>query len=993
MNWRDHDLVVVSVFAGVGGLDLGFEQAGVPTAVQIEVDPSCQRVLEARFPDAVRFGDVTKVEVSDVRRVVGGRRVVLVGGFPCQDLSVAGRRGGMAGERSGLYGELVRLADGLDPDWFVIENVPGLLSADIDPDANDGGGWGTGTAMALLLGDVTGYRPAVPDGGWRSSGMCVGAKRSACWRVLDARYFGVAQRRRRVFVVACPRDRVAPAAVLLEPEGVRGDPPPGGPPRPRFAEGPARAAVRAGGPGADGGGEGGARALTADEGVVSALTGGLGSGGAVAEHAHAGWMVPTGDGGLPMSARVNTDDVAATLTTSDSPNRGGTAGPMQLVPPVARDVAPALTSSYGKQPDSSDTNLGPYDDPNDRVTHALTSEGADASEDGTGRGTPLAVGTWRKSRRAQTDQDDETWVPDEVANTLNTFDGGDTRATELVVDGFAFAEGTTGQAVGDVAPTLPASQPSDSSNRQVAVVAPGRHTHTTEGHSPTVTASKEGPPAVYAPDEAATLTSGSHAEEVNPPGRGSEDDVNLVASFTDNGSEVYETVEQTGALCSGGGIPGQGYQAVRAAAQVRRLTPVECFPPDTPLLGSGGTIGDARVGDPVLTDVEGLGVVKDVMRRPYDGLLVVVRAQGLLPLRATPEHPVLAYPGSKTKGRSGRVQLGEPRWVRVGDLEPWRDGRGDFLAIPRLRGIYDDATIDLAPYVERGRNHAQLRRTRGLPQHYPLNRGGAWLLGLYVAEGCARVTDRQSRVEITPGWDEALAGYAQALLRKFGFAASLHRKRTSLHVCASSAPLARMLLDQCGAGAHDKRIPDVVLLHRDPDVLLSFLRGYLIGDGWTKADGTSSGANTVAPMLAAHLQLALARIGRYAGIRYVKRAGGTIDGRQLRGDGFYAVTWQGTHHARHQVTDRHIAVPVRSVTTERYVGDVCNVETSDNTYVVGGAVVHNCERLQGFPDGWTDPHEDAADSPRYRMLGNAVCVPVAGWVGWRLLAWENGWRP
>lgn len=136
--------------------------------------------------------------------------------------------------------------------------------------------------------------------------------------------------------------------------------------------------------------------------------------------------------------------------------------------------------------------------------------------------------TWRKARRAQTDKDDETWVEDDYANTLNTFDGGDTRATEVVVEALAFSEGGTGQTVDEVHPTLQAVQPGESSGRQQAVVAAhfsgndfgvgndesptlragmdhqntvpviahaaGAHTHTTDdGVAPTVTASKQGP--------------------------------------------------------------------------------------------------------------------------------------------------------------------------------------------------------------------------------------------------------------------------------------------------------------------------------------------------------------------------------------------------------------------------------------------------------------------------------------------------------------------
>lgn len=115
-----------SLFSGIGALELGLEWAGLgPTLWQVERDPWCRRLLAARWPDAARH--------SDVRRVTGlaqhGRHAVLpcvdvlVGGFPCQDVSSAGKRAGLAGARSGLWSEFARLAGELKPRWIVVENV------------------------------------------------------------------------------------------------------------------------------------------------------------------------------------------------------------------------------------------------------------------------------------------------------------------------------------------------------------------------------------------------------------------------------------------------------------------------------------------------------------------------------------------------------------------------------------------------------------------------------------------------------------------------------------------------------------------------------------------------------------------------------------------------------------------------------------------------------------------------------------------------------
>jgi DNA (cytosine-5)-methyltransferase 1 len=187
-------------FSGTGALELGLERAGIHVRWQCEVDPKCRQLLAKRFPGIPCYDDVRTV--TDAPGVD-----VLCGGFPCQDVSVAGRRAGLAGERSGLFHEFARLADSLAPTWVLIENVPGLLSSGHRPNCLDRecSGCEPGADMGAVLGTLAdlGY-------GW-------------AYRVLDAQYFGVAQRRRRVFIVGCLGDAARAAAVLLESESCEGD--------------------------------------------------------------------------------------------------------------------------------------------------------------------------------------------------------------------------------------------------------------------------------------------------------------------------------------------------------------------------------------------------------------------------------------------------------------------------------------------------------------------------------------------------------------------------------------------------------------------------------------------------------------------------------------------------------------------------------------------------------------------------------------------------
>jgi len=155
---------VVSLFAGIGGFDLGFERAGFEIVAHVEKDANCRKLLAAKWPDAVALDDV---------RTAGRHNLpacdVATFGFPCQDLSVAGKRAGLKGGRSGLFYEATRIIREMQPAWALFENVPGLLSSD--------GGRDFGAVLAEM-GDC---------------GYC------GAWAVLDAQWHGVAQRRRRVF--------------------------------------------------------------------------------------------------------------------------------------------------------------------------------------------------------------------------------------------------------------------------------------------------------------------------------------------------------------------------------------------------------------------------------------------------------------------------------------------------------------------------------------------------------------------------------------------------------------------------------------------------------------------------------------------------------------------------------------------------------------------------------------------------------------------------
>jgi DNA (cytosine-5)-methyltransferase 1 len=183
------DLTAVSLFAGVGGFDLAMQRQGIKVTAAVEIDKKASEVLAQRFPETKLFNDVKEV-TGEQLRATGfiPERGIITGGFPCQDLSIAGLRRGLAGERSGLFHEIIRLTDELRPQMLVLENVPGLLSSQ------------RGKDMGIVI-------TALVERGY-----------GVCWRVLDSQNFGVPQRRRRVFIVASLGNHRQPVEILFERE-------------------------------------------------------------------------------------------------------------------------------------------------------------------------------------------------------------------------------------------------------------------------------------------------------------------------------------------------------------------------------------------------------------------------------------------------------------------------------------------------------------------------------------------------------------------------------------------------------------------------------------------------------------------------------------------------------------------------------------------------------------------------------------------------------
>ena len=213
-------LKFLSVCSGIEAASVAWKELGWKPVGFSEIEPFPSALLKHHYPDVLNFGDMTLLPES-IRLGFVDLPDVLCGGTPCQAFSVAGLRKSLDDARGNLtltFCEIANAIDderdaaGLQPSIIFWENVPGVLNTKDNA---------FGCFLAALAGETCVLEPA--GGRWTNAGCVLGPSRAVAWRTLDAQYFGVAQRRRRVFVVASARDDIDPAAVLFEFDGVRRD--------------------------------------------------------------------------------------------------------------------------------------------------------------------------------------------------------------------------------------------------------------------------------------------------------------------------------------------------------------------------------------------------------------------------------------------------------------------------------------------------------------------------------------------------------------------------------------------------------------------------------------------------------------------------------------------------------------------------------------------------------------------------------------------------
>ena len=214
----------LSLFSGIEAFSVATAPLGWECVAVAEIEPFPCKVLKYHYPDVPNLGDITKITESDIRAL--GHIDLIVGGFPCQDVSSAGKRKGFLNDdgtptRSGLFFAAVRICEWSSARFVVLENVPGLYSSS------------HGRDFAAVVGEMAGCEFDTPKGGWQNSGVALGPLGLVEWITLDAQYVrtrqfprAVPQRRRRVFVVRDSGNWSSRPPLFLEQSGMLGDPPP-----------------------------------------------------------------------------------------------------------------------------------------------------------------------------------------------------------------------------------------------------------------------------------------------------------------------------------------------------------------------------------------------------------------------------------------------------------------------------------------------------------------------------------------------------------------------------------------------------------------------------------------------------------------------------------------------------------------------------------------------------------------------------------------------
>lgn len=271
------------------------------------------------------------------------------------------------------------------------------------------------------------------------------------------------------------------------------------------------------------------------------------------------------------------------------------------------------------------------------------------------------------------------------------------------------------------------------------------------------------------------------------------------------------------------------------------------------------------------------------------------------------------------------------------------------MVLPKVEGNVEIQSVNLATFTNEHGYKTLLGRNPNIRLEFPLNTETAWLLGLYVAEGSNGI----KQVNFSLSKDEVdLQTRIREIAKSLGYSICTFNFNSENGTCVgvNSRVLARAFESWCGSGASNKKIPDFIMYHRNSSLLRAFLDGYASGDGSISIDRLKKRArrtlrmNTVSRVLAHQLQLAYARLGMYALLCQTRKKGvGQILGRKVKLNSMFncIIIFDRAKTLYKELPDKYL-IPIRRIETTHYQGEVFNIETTDNTYLISNIVSHNC---------------------------------------------------
>ena len=424
-------LTLGSLFSGSGAFELGGLLAGIRPVWASEIEMFPIRVTTKRLPFVKHYGDVNSIRGDEIEPVD-----IITSGSPCTDLSIAGKRAGLDGRQSGLFYQAIRIikemrcaTDGRYPRFIVWENVPGAFSSNNGEDFRAV----LEAVCSVKAGDIS--VPGPPKGKWANAGCIMADGFSLAWRVVDACLWGVPQRRKRIYLVS---DLTGGSAgkILFESEGVSGYTPQG------FRAWQGAAGGAAEGTGASGGiclnDQGGQRMDVTDEVTYTLRAEAhhppcvLESAGFCTEHSAKARGIGYEEETSP-TLRAGTVPAAVALYENHSQDTRYT-GPL--------DTAPTVNATYGMGGNNQPFVVEP-ETPKTLKIRAGGGNGGKGALIQDNKSATLSCNNdqtvfvpFCKGTRPHSAEEAPTWKDGEVANTLNTFDIGESRCNELVVQAF-----------------------------------------------------------------------------------------------------------------------------------------------------------------------------------------------------------------------------------------------------------------------------------------------------------------------------------------------------------------------------------------------------------------------------------------------------------------------------------------------------------------------------------------------------------------------------